>query len=165
VDVRSQGSGNIGATNVTRVAGKKLGAGVLLLDALKGFIPVLVTQRLLPGAEGLHVAVALATVTGHVFPVWLRFRGGKGVATALGVLVALEPIAAGLGLLVYAAVFAVFRVSAAGSLLGALTAMGTAFMTGRPRPYAWMTAALFVFLVWTHRSNLTRIWRRGEKSF
>jgi glycerol-3-phosphate acyltransferase PlsY len=163
VDVRSKGSGNIGATNVTRVGGAKLGAVVLLLDALKGFLPVLLAQRLLPLAYPLHVGVALAAVLGHVFPVWLGFRGGKGVATALGVLLALEPLAALAGAVVYAGVVWTTRVSSVGSLLGATVAVSVAFLTPAPKSYAWMTAVVLALLVFTHRSNLLRLWRRVER--
>ena len=110
VDVRSQGSGNIGATNVARVAGKKVGVAVLLLDAAKGALPVLLARLFLPGFFWAHAAVALAAFLGHVFPVWLGFKGGKGVATALGVLVVLVPYGALAGFVVYALLFAAFRV-------------------------------------------------------
>jgi glycerol-3-phosphate acyltransferase PlsY len=163
VDVRSQGSGNIGATNVTRMAGKKLGGTVLALDALKGFLPVLVAQHLLPDAPRVHVVVALAAVLGHIFPVWLGFRGGKGVATALGALLALEPWAAAAGAAVYLAIVLKFRVSSVGSLLGAVTAVVVAFLSPAPESYAWMTAGLLLLLVWTHRGNLARLWRRQER--
>ena len=85
VDVRHAGSGNIGATNVARVAGRKLGVLVLILDAAKGAIPVVLSQWITEKPE-IHAAVGLAAFLGHVFPIWLRFRGGKGVATAFGVI-------------------------------------------------------------------------------
>ncbi|MCI0574380.1 MAG: glycerol-3-phosphate acyltransferase, partial [Myxococcaceae bacterium] len=103
VDVRQRGSGNIGATNVARVAGKRLGLVVLLLDALKGAAPVVLARALLPGEAALQAAAGLAAVLGHVFPVWLRLRGGKGVATALGVAAVLVPWAALAGAGVYLA--------------------------------------------------------------
>src|SRR5919201_1252157 len=115
VDVRTQGSGNIGATNVARVAGKKGGMVGLLLDALKGALPVLLAMALFPQSPRTHAAVGLAAFLGHVFPVWLRLKGGKGVATALGVLLVLIPWAALAGFVVYAAIFGVWRVSLIGS--------------------------------------------------
>jgi len=162
VDVRSQGSGNIGATNVARVAGKKLGVLVLLLDALKGALPVLLARALLPQALWLHAGVALCAFLGHVFPVWLRFKGGKGVATALGVLVVLEWWAALAGALAYLVMFAIFRVSSLGSLVGAVTALVLAVFFAPPA-YAALTAALFVLILWTHRGNLQRLWAKTEK--
>lgn len=165
VDVRQQGSGNIGATNVTRVAGKKLGAVVLLLDALKGALPVALALRLLPGQPVLHVLVALAAVLGHVYPVWLKLRGGKGVATALGVLLVLSPLAALAGALAYAAVFAVWRVSSLGSLTAGATVVGTSALSDRPREYAGLSAVLFGLMLWTHRSNIGRLLRHTERRF
>ncbi len=165
VDVRQQGSGNIGATNVTRVAGKKLGAVVLLLDALKGALPVALALRLLPGHSLLHAAVGLAAVLGHVYPVWLRLRGGKGVATALGVLLVLVPLAALAGALAYVAVFAVWRVSSLGSLTAGATVVGTSALSDRPREYAGLSAVLFALMLWTHRGNIRRLMLRSERRF
>lgn len=166
VDVRSQGSGNIGATNVARVAGKKLGVLVLLLDALKGAIPVLVAQQLYPEWYRLHVFVALAAFLGHVFPIWLKLHGGKGVATALGVLVVLMPYAALSGFIVYAAIFATLRVSSIGSLAGGMTCVATSFVMwrwfGRPLEYALLALLLLVLMVYTHRSNIQRILKKTE---
>ncbi len=165
VDVRQQGSGNIGATNVTRVAGKKLGAVVLLLDALKGALPVALALQLLPGQPVLHVLVGLAAVLGHVYPVWLKLRGGKGVATALGVLLVLSPLAALAGALAYAAVFAVWRVSSLGSLTAGATVVGTSALSDRPQEYAGLSAVLFGLMLWTHRSNIGRLLRHTERRF
>ena len=165
VDVRSAGSGNIGATNVTRVAGKRLGAVVLGLDALKGALPVLLSVRLQPAAPGLHAAVGLAAFFGHVYPIWLRLRGGKGVATALGVLLALVPQAALAGAVVYVAVVAARRVSSLGSLAGALTAVAVAVGTARAPEYALLALLLLLLVVWTHRGNIARIVRRSERRF
>jgi glycerol-3-phosphate acyltransferase PlsY len=165
VDVRQQGSGNIGATNVTRVAGKKLGAVVLLLDALKGALPVALALRLLPGQPLAHVLVGLAAVLGHVYPVWLKLRGGKGVATALGVLVVLVPEAALAGALVYAVILVVWRVSSLGSLAAGATAVGTSALTARATEYAGLSAVLFALMLWTHRGNIGRLMRHTERRF
>jgi glycerol-3-phosphate acyltransferase PlsY len=162
VDVRAQGSGNIGATNVGRVAGPVVGVGVLALDALKGALPVLLARAVAPGSA-LPVWVGLGAFVGHVAPVWLGFRGGKGVATALGVLAVLAPWAAVAGAVTYAGVFALFRVSSVGSLLGGLAAVAvTWLLPGTSRPAAWLTTALFALLLWTHRGNLGRLLRRAE---
>ncbi|NOK01263.1 MULTISPECIES: glycerol-3-phosphate 1-O-acyltransferase PlsY [unclassified Myxococcus] len=165
VDVRTGGSGNIGATNVTRVAGKKLGAVVLLLDAIKGALPVVLAVRLLPDAPTVHVAVGLAAVLGHIYPVWLKLQGGKGVATALGVLLVLVPQAALAGALAYVAVFAVSRVSSLGSLAAGATAVGTSALTARAVEYAGLSALLFALMLWTHRGNILRLARRTERRF
>lgn len=169
VDVRSQGSGNIGATNVARVAGKKLGVLVLLLDALKGTLPVLASLWLLPADPRVHVAVGAAAFLGHVFPVWLRFKGGKGVATALGVFIVLMPWAALAGFAVFATLFALFRVSSVGSLAGGLTAVGVAFVLytrgALPLEYALLAAGLLLMMIFTHRGNIERLLKRTEAKF
>lgn len=162
VDVRDSGSGNIGATNVARVAGKKLGVLVLVLDALKGALPVLLTLSVSPGAERLHCAVGLAAFLGHVFPIWLKLRGGKGVATALGVLIILVPVAALAGFVVYVALFAIFRISSVGSLAGALVCVAVAFFTAGSGEYAVLAVALLAMMLFTHRGNLSRLVKRTE---
>ena len=162
VDVRAQGSGNIGATNVGRVAGPGVGVAVLALDALKGALPVLLARAVAPDSN-VPALVGLAAFVGHVSPVWLGFRGGKGVATALGVLAVLAPWAAVAGALTYAGVFALFRVSSVGSLLGGVAAVAAAWLCpGTPRSAAWLTTAIFCSLLWTHRGNLQRLARCAE---
>jgi acyl phosphate:glycerol-3-phosphate acyltransferase len=163
-DVRAAGSGNIGATNVVRVAGKKLGAITLLLDALKGLAPVI-------GARALHLdgpwlgGVALAAVLGHCFPVYLRFKGGKGVATGLGVFCALTPLAAAIGAACYAAIFALLRISSLGSMtLLATTLLATALIY----PGWWLLvteAVIAALIVARHRENLGRLIRGQEAKF
>jgi acyl phosphate:glycerol-3-phosphate acyltransferase len=161
-DVREHGSGNIGATNVSRVAGKKVGVLVLLLDAGKGALPVLLSLKLEPGQPLLHCAVGLAAFLGHVFPVWLKFKGGKGVATAAGVLAMLLPWSALAGFVVYAALLAAFRVSSIGSLAGAIAAVVAGFVVAGPIAYPLLALGLLGAMVWTHRGNLQRLLKRTE---
>ncbi|MDY7229223.1 glycerol-3-phosphate 1-O-acyltransferase PlsY [Hyalangium rubrum] len=163
VDVRAQGSGNIGATNVARVAGKKLGILVLALDALKGAIPVLLALHWMPESPRAHVAVGLAAFLGHCYPVWLKLHGGKGVATALGVLLVLTPLAALAGAGVYVLVLVATRVSSLGSLTAGVAAVATAVFTAPAIEYALLSGVLFAFMIWTHRSNIRRLWRRTER--
>lgn len=161
VDVRERGSGNIGATNVARVAGKGLGVLVLVLDALKGALPVLLAQRV--AGPSVAAGVGVAAFAGHVAPVWLGFRGGKGVATALGVVAVLAPWAALAGALTYALVLAVLRISSVGSLLAGLVAVTVAWLVpGTPAVAAALTSVLFLAMLWTHRGNIGRLLRRGE---
>ncbi len=162
VDVRDQGSGNIGATNVARVAGRTLGVGVLALDALKGALPVLLALQVLPESPRAHAAVGLAAFLGHCYPVWLKLKGGKGVATALGVLIVLVPLAALAGAATYALILAVTRVSSIGSLTAGVVAVTTAAFTARALEYAVLSGVLFAFMLWTHRGNLHRLLRRTE---
>lgn len=165
VDVRTQGSGNIGATNVARVAGKRLGVFVLLLDAAKGAAPVWLAMRLVVDRPWVYAAVGFAAFVGHVFPVWLRFRGGKGVATALGVLVVWVPLAALCGVLLYVLTVTWLRVSSVGSLVGTAGATAAAFLTHAPGPAQLLCCTLTLAVVFTHRSNLARLWRRAERRF
>jgi glycerol-3-phosphate acyltransferase PlsY len=163
VDVREQGSGNIGATNVARVAGKKLGVLVLVLDALKGALPVVLALRMMPDDPRLHAAVGFAAFLGHCYPVWLRFRGGKGVATALGVLLVLAPLAALAGAAVYGLVLVTTRMSSLGSLVAGVAAVITAAFTARQPEYAVLSGLFFAFILWTHRSNILRLLRHTER--
>ncbi len=162
-DVRQSGSGNIGATNVARVAGKKVGALVLVLDAGKGALPVWLALSLSPDAQFFHAAVAVSAFVGHVFPLWLKFRGGKGVATALGVLVVLVPLAALVGLSLWAVIVATIRVSSVGSIAGGVGAIVAAFYASSTPTYAWLVVTLFAAMLWTHRENLGRLWARTER--
>jgi acyl phosphate:glycerol-3-phosphate acyltransferase len=164
-DVRAAGSGNIGATNVARVAGKGWGAAVLALDAAKGALPVAAALHVAPEASWLHAAVGLAAFLGHVFPVWLRFDGGKGVATALGVLAVLLPLSAAVGFVTWVVVVALTRVSSLGSLLGAVLAIAAGFFQGRPVAYPSLGVALLLAVLWTHRGNITRLVSRRERRF
>ncbi len=160
-DLRSAGSGNIGATNVARVLGKKLGALVLLLDALKGALPVLLGCHLFPQLAWLHGGIGLAAFLGHVFPVWLKFKGGKGVATALGVLLVLVPIAALSGAALWLLFILTLRLSSVGSLLGGLLAVVVAILTAQLE-YAVATSVFLALMIFTHRGNLVRLYRRTE---
>lgn len=162
-DVREAGSGNIGATNVARVVGKKLGAVTLILDALKGFVPVMVAGHIaLPAdvapyrllVEGL---VALAALCGHCFPIWLKLKGGKGVATGLGVLLAHRPDAAAAGLVVFALGFAVARRVSVGSLLAALAVMVTLGVRG-PHDVTLLPIGLCaLIIIGRHHENIRRL--------
>ena len=164
-DVRKAGSGNIGATNVARVVGKKLGVVTLVLDALKGFVPVFVATRVLDegaaGRTGVGL-VALAALCGHCFPIWLKLRGGKGVATGLGVLLASLPWAAGVGFIGFALAFGVTRMVSAGSLAAALFVVGAIVgfrdLDATLLPYA---ACAVVVLV-KHHANIRRLVTKSE---
>jgi glycerol-3-phosphate acyltransferase PlsY len=169
VDVREHGSGNIGATNVLRVCGPALGLPALLLDALKGFAPVFwLVPALAPGAVLTGGALAaLATVVGHTFPVYLGFRGGKGVATSAGALLALIPAATGLAVLAFLLVLGATRYVSVGSTAGAVTIVA-AHHALSPSPYGdalpvtllvWLVALLVVV---RHRSNYVRLWQGTE---
>ncbi len=118
-DVRKAGSGNIGATNVARVVGPAAGTLTLLLDVAKGWAPVWLASRLLPGQTGLIVVAGIMAIVGHCFPVWLRFRGGKGVATAAGIFAALCPAALLAAAIIFALVVWFWRYVSLASLAAA----------------------------------------------
>src|SRR5512141_411630 len=144
-DVRRVGSGNVGATNVARSAGKAAGVLALLCDAAKGAAAVAVAGFLFPGRPALVALAALAAVVGHMYPVWLRFEGGKGVATGLGAFVPLVPWAALAAVAVFAAVAAATRYVSLGSVAGALALAGVSWALAGPGPpalAATFTAAL-----------------------
>ena len=166
VNLRQVGSGNIGATNAARALGKGLGGVVLLLDALKGFVPVLLARLLLaraPYGECLLATTALAAFLGHLFPVFYGFRGGKGVATALGVFLALSPLAALGALVVYALVYAVTRTSSLGSLSAAVAFVPLLyFLSARSRVLLALAVLLVLMIFASHRENIRRLLRREE---
>jgi len=158
-DVRAVGSGNIGATNVARAAGRPAAIATLILDALKGFAPVVLAARS-PGAPPLlPAACAIAAVLGHCFPVWLRFRGGKGVATGLGVSLALAPWAAVGGALAWVVLYALFHVSSVGSLAGVAVALAMAGATAS-RSAVYGLAGVSLLIVLRHRGNIRRLLAR-----
>jgi glycerol-3-phosphate acyltransferase PlsY len=158
VDIRAHGSGNIGATNVTRVLGTRAGAVVLVLDALKGALPTAAALAAL-GEPRTVALTGLAAILGHCFSPFLRGRGGKGVATAAGVFVVIAPGIVAIALAVFALVLRATRVPALGSLAAAaaITA-GLALRGGGP--YTALALATTVLLVYTHRSNLAKLRRR-----
>jgi acyl phosphate:glycerol-3-phosphate acyltransferase len=164
VDIRAVGSGNIGATNVARSLGKKLGALVLVVDALKGFLPTFFAACAGWPPE-LVAAVGLATIVGHIFPVWLRFRGGKGVATGLGVFLAVAPVASLCAVAAYAAAVWLTRISSVGSLVGTTVLVGGMFVTARPPPLLVLGVAAWLLIIVRHRGNIGRIIRGEERRF
>ena len=181
-DVRASGSGNIGATNVARSGGKALGLATLALDLAKGLFAVLLAFALarhlmpwtseapdLPRAEGFNLATgaAVAAVLGHVFPVWLHFRGGKGVATALGVFLALAPRASLCILAVFLAVFLLTRYVSLASILAAISFPLFAFFFVRHPSSIVIVAFLFIplLIVVKHHANIRRLLAGTESRF
>jgi acyl phosphate:glycerol-3-phosphate acyltransferase len=175
IDLRQHGSGNVGATNVARLLGWKWGVAALLLDALKGLAPTGILPRLFADpAVANHVAVGcgLAAIIGHMFPCWLGFRGGKGVATSLGVVLMLAPWAALMAAGVFAVCFAIWRFVSLGSIVAAITFAVVQFLLLRPSPFSAATWSLAIFsiavpllVIIRHRSNIGRLIRGEEKSF
>jgi glycerol-3-phosphate acyltransferase PlsY len=162
VDLRKVGSGNIGATNVGRALGGSWAALVLVVDALKGYLPAMLAVRL--GVPPLAVAgVALAAVLGHMFSVFLKGRGGKGVATSLGAALALAPLAALACAALYAVVFATFRISSVGSLTAVVAFPAALAVLGDRQPAHYAFAGVMaVLVVARHKDNIRRL-ARGEE--
>jgi glycerol-3-phosphate acyltransferase PlsY len=153
-DIRSIGSGNIGATNVLRTGKKGVAAATLLLDAGKGALAVWLAQRF--GGDMAPLFAGAGAFAGHVHPVWLSFRGGKGVATLLGVSAALNPWA-GLGFAVaWLGVALVSRISSLGGMVGGFAAAGTLAALGAI-PAALTVGLLALWVLWTHRENIGRL--------
>jgi glycerol-3-phosphate acyltransferase PlsY len=164
VDLRKVGSGNIGATNVARALGRGWAVAVLAGDAAKGFAPVWLGRRL--GLPDTHVVLAGgAAIVGHMFTIFLRGRGGKGVATSLGVALAISPLAALCGLALYALAYGLTRLSSVGSLLGIWSFPLFAHLIGGgvARPYMILAIAVAVLVTIRHRQNIGRL-IRGEET-
>jgi len=179
VDVRSIGSGNIGATNVARTGGKGLAIATLALDTFKGWLPVFLVLTL-PGIlpEGpasnsaqLHTLAtfaAFSAVIGHMFPVWLRFKGGKGVATGFGVFLGLAPKAALIAIVLFLAVVVVTRYVSLGSILGSASVPVALWWLERdsfPAPALAMCAAVALLVIIRHHQNIGRLLAGTESRF
>ena len=167
-DVRKEGSRNIGATNVSRILGKKLGFVTLVCDCLKGFLPMALAARILEGMSGGDVWVALCgimAVVGHMFPVYLGFKGGKGVATGLGVFLYLSPLAILISLGVFVAAVALSGFVSVGSLLASALMVIWLWLLGQSK-VTMMTAAVVAALIWLkHHENIGRLLKGEEKSW
>ena len=175
-DIRKHGSGNIGATNVTRLLGWKWGFVVLFLDALKGLLPTLATKLFLQdrGSDELAnlgaILAGICCILGHMYPIWLKMRGGKGVATALGVILVIAPQASGVALATFLIVFGASRIVGLASIVSVtsfaiaqLTFMGQdVFMFGQ-LPLTLFSTIIPALIVWKHRSNIRRMWQGDEQ--
>jgi len=164
VDIRQAGSGNIGATNVVRVVGWKTGLLTLLADAGKGFIPVFFSVKL---GFSLRVSAltALAAFIGHLYPVFLKFKGGKGVATALGAFAGLAPLATAVLILVFACVATVSRLISLASLSVATLAPVVLWLFSYPQAFLWMSLVMGSLIIVRHRKNIGRLISGDEERF
>jgi len=160
-DPRSGGSGNIGATNVLRTVGKKAGILTLALDILKGYLPVAAVLGSEPA--WLPAAVGIAAFLGHIFPIYLKFKGGKGVATGAGIFLALSPSALALSLAVFLVVVLRWRMVSLGSVVSAAVLAPSALLVGEDRYVIAAAALVGVLSVVKHRANIRRI-LAGEES-
>lgn len=166
VDLRREGSGNTGATNVYRVLGSRWAIPVIVADVLKGLVPVWFFP-LWDGRGWPHMALVygVAAISGHVWSVFLRFKGGKGVATAAGAMLALAPVAVAVSILAWIGLALITRVVSIGSLIAAALVPVLAFYEDAPPETILFALGLTVLVWWTHRSNLGRLLRGEELPF
>jgi glycerol-3-phosphate acyltransferase PlsY len=164
IDVRQAGSGNVGATNVARVVGKRQGILTLIADTAKGFLPVVIAMQL-EVSLAATILVGVAAFFGHLYPIFLRFKGGKGVATALGVFLAVAPMAT----LVLVAVFGVAvltsRIISLSSILTAFAAPIIFWLFAYPPLVVGMAAFIALAITWRHQSNIRRMLNGSEPRF
>jgi glycerol-3-phosphate acyltransferase PlsY len=164
VDVRQVGSGNVGATNVARAVGKRQGVLTLLADAMKGTLPAAIGLAMtLPPA--VIAALSAAAFLGHLYPVFLKFRGGKGVATALGSLLVIAPLASLLLVVIFAAVVFPTRLVSLSSIVAAALAPFALWLFLQPRAIVLLGAFLAAMIVWRHRGNIQRLLAGTEPRF
>jgi glycerol-3-phosphate acyltransferase PlsY len=172
IDLREHGSKNVGATNVTRLLGWRWGAMALLLDALKGLLPTLVIPKLVDGASGhLAVGCGVAAILGHMFSCFLKFKGGKGVATSLGVVSVLAPWGALAALGTFIVLFAWKRIVSLGSFVASAVFAAVQMWVLSPQPFAGTQWSLALFslavpalVIFRHRANIGRLLRGEEKA-
>jgi glycerol-3-phosphate acyltransferase PlsY len=162
VDLRATGSGNVGAANVLRTTTKTVAVVVLLLDVGKGAAAVGVARAAGAGDAGAAGA-ALAAIAGHIYPVWLRFRGGKGVAVACGAFALLAPLPTAIAAAIFVAAVWATRYVSLGSVLAAAALAPLADAGGAPRPIVLGAAGAAALIVFRHRGNLVRLARRTER--
>ena len=162
IDLREVGSGNVGATNVLRTSGVRTAVIAMGLDVIKGALAVVMAQRL-TGGIGAPMAAGLASVLGHIYPVWLRFRGGKGVATAAGVFVVLTPMALGIASATFVLVVWMTRYISVGSVVGALTLAVVAVITDAPAVIEIGSVVAALMILQRHRSNIRRVFAGTER--
>jgi len=176
-DIRKAGSGNVGATNVVRVLGKRYGYPVFALDFLKGFAAVKISMLMAPGPppewnspEIFGILVAMSSVLGHLYPPWLKFNGGKGVATSAGALLALTPVATLIGVAIWITVFWLTRYVSLASITAAAVLPIVILLVSsqdqdKGKPLVYSSACVAAVIIWRHRSNLSRLIRGTEPRF
>ena len=166
IDLRQHGSGNLGATNTYRVLGWRAAVPVFIVDVGKGWLPTHFFPRWDNAAAGeWALAYGAAAIVGHVFSVYVRFKGGKGVATSSGVLLALAPLAVGAATLVWTIIVFTTGYVSLGSIVAAVLVPVIVFLAQGPGPVLWLALALAAFVIFAHRANIRRLLRGQEHSF
>ena len=162
IDLRHVGSGNVGASNVLRTSGVRVAVLAMGLDVVKGAVAVVMAERLTTGL-GTPVAAGLASVFGHIYPVWLHFRGGKGVATAAGVFAVLTPMALGIASVAFVLAVWITRYISVGSVVGAVTLAIVAMAGDTPGAIEVGSALAALIIVHRHRANIARVFAGTER--
>lgn len=157
IDIRKQGSGNPGATNVYRTVSKPLGVLTLVLDILKGFLPVYFVTFINPTTNWIVILVALVTIVGHVFTVFLNFKGGKGVATGCGVFLALNPLATLICFAIFVVILLIFRYVSFSSIIAAMMLPITLFFLNSDPEIVLFSGVVAILVVIRHVSNIKRL--------
>lgn len=165
IDIRKQGSGNIGATNVFRCIGKGWGIFTFVLDALKGFIPAFFFPIIGSLSAEWGVLFGIAAILGHSFPVYLEFKGGKGVATSAGMLIGIAPLAVGIGLICWLVCMVASRYVSLSSILAAIAVAITVWFEGRGLVVSIPITILAGLIIWLHRANIQRLLNGTESRF
>ena len=167
VDIRKAGSGNIGATNVFRILGKGAGITVLVIDALKGFVPAkFLLFGVAPGTEEYHAMLAgLCAILGHNYTCWLRFKGGKGIATTAGALLAIVPAAFGIAFGIWLVVFSLSKYVSLASVVAALVLPFAVWLMGRSPRLIVLASILSALAIYKHRTNIRRLMNGTEHRF
>src|SRR5499427_2606479 len=177
IDIRKVGSGNVGATNVVRVLGKRYGYPVFALDVSKGFAAVIISMQMAPGPPSewnspqiFGIVAAISSVLGHLYPPWLKFNGGKGVATSAGALLALTPVATLIGVAVWLIVFWLTRYVSLASITAAVVLPIVILAVSwceqeEVKPLVYASVCVAAVVIWRHRSNLSRLMRGTEPRF
>jgi len=164
INLKEHGSGNIGATNVARVLGKKAGLLTLLGDLLKGSLAVFLADLFLKNPNGIAIAGALA-FTGHIFSIFLKFKGGKGVATGLGVLLYSIPYPTLCAAVIFGLILWSCRYVSLGSIVSAISIPLTAMLFGEAAPYIYLSSFIAILIVWRHSENIARLRTGTENKF
>jgi glycerol-3-phosphate acyltransferase PlsY len=165
IDIRDHGSGNIGATNVFRTLGPGPGSVVFAADVLKGLAPVIAATQISPGTAWLAVAAGMAAILGHTLSLFLGFKGGKGVATSLGVGIGLAPVIAAIAFGLWVLIFAVTRYVSVASMLACISVPIMMWATDRPIEYRIFGVLVAVYVIVKHRSNIVRLMQGKENRF
>jgi len=177
IDIQKVGSGNVGATNVVRVLGKRYGYPVFALDVSKGFAAVMISMLMAPGRppewsspEIFGILAAVSSVLGHLYPPWLKFKGGKGVATSAGALLALTPVATLIGVVIWIVVFWLTRYVSLASITAAVILPIVILVIGLHDRHdgkllVYSSICVAAVVIWRHRSNLSRLMRGTEPRF